>query len=327
MATKEIKGAAIAPCWTSFIGAMAGAFCAVDKAECNLPKLAGVTGAAFRLNIHPELCPSGPTAVPAFEAVRRAFDQSGWDYEFFFGAPTDNTFTALQKRATAAIEKSVGREVPAIVWGVATGEFCLVTGYDSREQRFRVSTVMGEDADKSGLAYGELGLGPVPILEVVIPLEKVEADGMRVMREAVRFAVAHARGADARLPGYSNGLAAYGVWLESLKKGNASAAGMAYNVQVYAEARRFAKAYIADLAAADAFGMGEAFGKAAESYERVADNMTELAGAFPFRPGMAQDEKVAPEKAREAAGLVERALFWEADGVGRLEAILESIPD
>jgi len=323
MPVHEIKGAEIVPCRTTFLGSMAAAMCAVDRGECNLAELAGRTGAAFRLNVHGDVCPSGPTAVPAFEYARQAFNQAGRDYEFFFAASNDNLFPMVRKRAIAAIEASITKGIPVIVWGAGVAEFCLVTGFDSDSQRFRISTVAGESLDREGLGYGDLGLGPVPFLEVIVPLEKTQVDEARVAEEALRFAVRHARGGDLRLPGYANGLAAYALWIESLREGRAAAFGMAYNTQVYAEARRFAKAYLADLAANDLFGAAELLGQAAGSYEHVADNLGDLAEMFPFRPDIPQTEKVGAEKAAEAAALLERALFWEADGVGKLEAVLK----
>ena len=325
MAVHEIRYAAIVPCRTTFLGAMAGALSAADQRECDLADLAGRTGIAFRMNVHGDVCPSGPTAVPALEFVRQAFGQAGWDYELFFAASTDNIFPMARKRAIAAIEAAVRRQTPAIVWGVGVAEFCLVTGFDSDAERFRISTVLGKEHDENGLSYGNLGLGDVPFLEVVVPLEKTDVDGTRATEESLRFAVRHARGGDVRLPGYANGLAAYALWMEALREGRAGSLGMAYNTQVYAEARKFAKTYLADLAARGVLGASEPIGKAAESYEHVADNFEDLAEMFPFRPDIAQSEKVRPEIAAEATALLERALFWEADGIAKLETALRAI--
>jgi len=322
-----IENAAVVPCWTTFLGAMAGALCAADNADCDIEDLAGRTGFAFRLNIHSDVCPSGPTAIPPHDAVRRAFDQVGWDFDYYFSASSDNTFPLAQNRAVAAIEASILRGVPAIVWGVGVPEFCLVTGFDSDDRRFTVSTLMGADSDAKGVSYGELGLGPVPFLEVVIPLERVEVDPSRVAREALGFAVSHARGRDLRLPGYANGLAAYALWMESLTSRRAGAFGVAYNAQVYAQARSFAKEYLADLVSENLLGSRDPLARAAESYERVADNLASLAEMFPFDPGLPRDEKVAADKAAEAAALLERALFWEAGGIDKLETLLKTPAD
>jgi hypothetical protein len=312
------------PCWRSFVGALSGALAAIDKQPMDLVEIAGRTGFAFYINIHTDLCPSGPTAFPNDEVVRKAFDQVGWDYERYFSVPSDNTFSAVQRRAIAGIEAGITRGVPAIVWGIGVPEYALVTGFDSEARRFTVSTIGGEGMDAKGLAYGEVGLGPVSFLEVMVPREKAGTDETRVAAEALRMAVNHALGGTLRYRGYTNGLAAYGLWMEALREGRAEAFGMAYNTQVYAEARKFAKEYLADLVTKDLVGATEALGEAAECYERVADNLGTLAEAFPFAPSIPREEKVDKDKAAEAAALLERALFWEHSGVEKLQKVLEA---
>ena len=324
MATRVLEGVSMRPCRRSLVGALAGALAAIDRQPFDLVEIAGRTGFAFYINIHGDVCPSGPTAFPNEEVVRKAFDQVGRDYERYFSVPSDSTVSLVQQRATAGIEAGITRGTPAIVWGIGVPEYALVTGFDSEARRFKVSTIAGGAVDAKGLAYGELGLGPVSFLEVLVPREKAATDEARVAAEALRMAVNHALGGSLRYRGYANGLAAYGLWMEALREGRAEAFGMAYNTQVYAEARKFAKEYLADLVTKDLVGATEALGEAAECYERVADNLGELAESFPFRPDIPREEKVDKDKAAEAAALIERALFWEHSGVEKLQKVVEA---
>jgi hypothetical protein len=325
MPARTLEHVAITPCWRTFIGALHGALSAIDPAGRDLAEIAGRTGFAFRINVHNDVCASGPTAFPSSEIIRRAFDQVGWDFDRFVAGSSDNTFPLVEKRAVEAVENGISRGTPSIVWGVGVPEFCLITGFDSDARRFKVSTVVGADIDANGLPYGDLGLGPVPFLEVIVPLEKTSIDESRVAVEALKIAVGHALGAEPHYAGYATGLAAYRLWIEALREGRAEVFGAAYNVQVYAESRTFAKEYLADLVTRGVAGSSAALAAAAESFERVADNFAGLAELFPFKPDLPRDEIVPAEKAGEAVALLERALFWEADAIKKLQTALKEI--
>ncbi len=324
MPAKSIKNAAVVPCWTTFLGALAGALSAAGSAPVELSEAAGRTGFAFRLNVRDDVDASGPSTYPNAETARRAFDQMGWDVEHIAASPTDNAFAARQRRAVEAIQRGVDRGVAAVAWGITLGEYSLVSGYDSDERRFTVSTVLGAEADSKGLAYGDLGLS-AGFLDVMVPRERVETDSAAVAAEALRIGVGHAIGAEAHYAGFANGLAGYGLWIESMREGRAQLFGTAYNVQVYGEARRFAHEYLSGLAADGVLEETETLSDAAGDYGRVADNFSSLGDIVHFHPDLPRQERVAAEAAAEAVELLERALFWERQAVAKLEQVLKSI--
>ncbi len=325
MTAHALDGLKLTPCWRSFVGALHAALSVVDSTEYGLHELAGRTGFAFHINVHSDICPSGPTAFASGRACRRAFDQVGWDFDRFSADSSENTFSLVQTRAAAAIEAAVRRGVPAIVWGIDIGEYSIVSGCDGDKRVFSVSTTLGPEFDAKGLPYDRIGLGPVPIIDVYIPLEKVDIDPAAAAAESIKIAVGHALGAEAHLPGYANGLAAYGLWIEALRAGRAQLFGMAYNSAVYAEARAFAKEYLADLVSSSLLAPADLLAEAAKNYEHAADNLAALADMFPFSGDLPHDEFVSGEKAGEAAALLERALFWEHAGVRNLESVLKTL--
>ena len=320
MPAKALSAISMQPCWTTFLGALVPALSA-GGTRCSLAEVAGRTGFAFRLNVREDIDASGPSTYPRAEVTRRALDQMGWDFDYFAAAPGDNAFARRQARAIAAIEESIGRGIPAVVWGISLAEYGLVTGFDSDERSFAVSTVLGAAKDAAGLAYSELGTGRG--LEVVTLRERVKVDERKAALDSLKVAVGHALGAEPHYAGYASGLAGYALWMEALRDGRAQLFGTAYNVQLYGEARRFAREYLAGLAGGKALPKPSRAGEAAEDYRRVADNFASLEELFPFRPDLPRDEKAGADAAKEAVELLERALFWERSAVGKLEQALK----
>ena len=325
MPAKTLKNVSMVPCWTTFVGALAGALSAAEGRSFPLADVAGRTAFAFRMNVRDDADASGPSTYPNAEVSRRAFDQMGWDVEHVLAAPSDNTFGLRQRRAIAAIESAIERGVPAVVWGVGLGEYGLVRGYDSDARRFEISTVLGGETDAKGLAYGDLGLGAGSLLDVLAPRERVSVDNAAVAAEALRLSVGHALGAEPHYRGFASGLAGYALWMEALREGRAELFGTAYNIQVYGEARRLAHEYVKGLSASGVVGESERLGEAAEDYRRVADNFSALGDSIQFRPDLPHRERVGAEAANEAVELLERALFWERQAVSKLEQVVKAI--
>lgn len=322
MPAKALSAISMQPCWTTFLGALSTALNA-GGTRCSLAELAGRTGFAFRLNVRDDVDSSGPTTYPHAEVTRRALDQMGWDFDYFAAAPGDNTFGRRQAKAIAAIEESIGRGIPAVAWGISLAEYGLIAGFDSDERAFEVSTVLGAQADAAGLPYGELGLGAGKLLDVVVLRDRVTVNDRKVALDSLKIAVGHALGAEPHYAGYANGLAGYALWMEALRDGRAHLFGTAYNVQLYGEARRLAREYLAGLAGDKALDKPSRAGEAAEDYRRVADNFASLEELFPFRPDLPRDEKAGADAAKEAVELLERALFWERSAVNKLEQALK----
>ena len=115
----------------------------------------------------------------------------------------------------------------------------------------------------------------------------------KTVRDALQFAVAHARSAGESDDLYLVGLGGYDQWIRSLETGKADGYGMAYNTVCYLESRQAAVDFLKEAKGRLDEGLGPLFDEAISGYEKVAENLQKVADVFPFfdrKPEHIQDE-------------------------------------
>lgn len=213
--------------------------------------------------------------------------------------------------------------VPFIGWDLFAKRFGVITGYDDTRQVFYAA---------DGVTDGEIAYDALPnrrILCLGTVSEQRSAaplgwrDGLRRTLEAV---VDHAYERDGMaFNNVASGLAAYDAWIESFEAGDAiSRKGNAWNLQIAADARQHAAAFLEHLhrqAAGDALqGLLE---QAADRYRIVAKWLDDLAAYYPYPLRKSGKDPRDPELAACSIVHLQRARQAEAEGV----AILADIAD
>jgi len=260
--------------------------------DCDQPDVAGLSGYAFVLDVHRQLCPSGPTAFdwrPLTEGVPfvgRSTQE--------FGGPGSDLRGAYE---FSAGEIAAGR--PCVIWGAYVPEFAVAIGVE--DGAFLVKSfreVTGEPQP------------PIPCEELQVPggpyalafPASVQADRAAGDRHAIARA-ATILAAPGGGPDYGHGLAGYDIWIEALEADRADPSGNAYNTQCYTEGRRFAHEFLKRVAARNP-EVAEPLGQAALAYAEAREAMEELARVFPFP---AHDEVRDPANRAKATDLLRRA--------------------
>jgi hypothetical protein len=317
---RSLTGVEFKPCWTGLVGALAGALDAAGDATPGLAELSGLTFFAFRLHVHPTLCPSGPTAFPWRDAIADALDQVGRDHEAFIATAKENLWDFKRARAIQAAKQSIDRGVPAIAWHLTIPEFGLVTGYDDEKKAFKVSTC-DDPLGRGAVPYASLGArDQAGLLGVIVLKAKVPVDRARSLGHALAFAVDHFRGGSPAIPGYASGRAAYETWAASLREGRADPFGHAFQAQVLAEMRMYAAEFLWR-AAGRYDGKARAWlEEASRAYERAHEAVRAVARAAPFPP---DPERRPDEDARaDAAARLDAAREHEAFATDLVERVL-----
>lgn len=295
--------------WLSWVGSTTGCLNALGVA-CDLADVAGYSGVAFFINVHEELCPSGPTAFD-WQTLLRGVSCLGRSTLVFAAAefPADGDREAgLDRRRAAydlvALEIEAGR--PCVLWGTYLPEFGIAVGVEDGSYRVEsFKAHMGE---------------PQP----AIPLDQLAAPGGPYVlafptttevpqRDADRYAVCHAvemlEHRTACGP-YATGVAGYETWIRALERGRAEAMGNSYNAQCWAEAKRFAHDFLSRLAERNRHA-AKPLKQAVVEYAQAADAMGELAQLFPF-PG---ENREVDDPAKRATGI--EALHISRDAEAR----------
>ncbi len=257
--------------WVSYVGAVTSVLRS-RGIECDFTEVAGMSGYAFIINIHPELFPVGPVAFD-WEVLVEGTQALGLTVEMIAverGEDEQELLVELFERVRAEVD--AGR--CCVVWGAGAGpEFGIVYGY--REDCYLVRS-----SRSCGRREGEIiPLGPEEKQEEPVRFDRLQTTGRlaalffttpikpdreRQERQAVSRAVKLLRGQQACFdPDYYYGASAFRTWADVLEKGKADFLGNAYSVMCYWELQMFAAGFCQRLA--------KRWSKAAEQLNQAAE--------------------------------------------------------
>ena len=313
--------------WASYVGATSSVLKS-RKLKCDNADVAGMSGYAFMVNVHPELCPSGPTAFD-WEMLVEGTVALGLDVQLVT-APRQAEDDA---RLAAELFEKVKAEIDAgrccVVWGATCApEFAVVYGYQGNCYLVRSYRTVRRGCTRV--------LGPGEALEDPVPFDRLEAPGcfgVFLFGETVKRDVTRAdRGAITRAvqllrdrhpcydPTYRHGAGAFKVWAEALEKppGKVSIFGNAYNAVVYQELQACASVFCGRLAKRYPFA-SRPLDKAATDLATSWQNLERVCLLFPFPEGAGLDDAA---RVREAAMLLRECAELDSSAASALERAL-----
>jgi hypothetical protein len=283
--------------------------------------LYGATGHAFVLNMHPEVCPSGPTAWESTMLFELA-PNIGYTIDGVAGHRSQGGFEQLKERAWQHVRRSIDTGLPCYAWELDMAEYYLIYGYDEVGYHFSGPSDDGPKGPKPWLELGETGIGLVEAYRVQGGHAVEDAPAVQA---ALSAAIKHARGADEWIfPEYRSGLAGYDLWISALERGQASAAGMAYNAAVWAECREYAPQFLRE--ASERLPAHSALlERAAGKYALVASHLAEVSQQYPFSFDLGLRPLPVDERSCEAAEALRAARQAEAGGLQTLAEIVSML--
>ena len=311
------------PGWLTWVAATTSCLRALGH-DCDTVDVAGMSGYAFILSVHKELCPSGPTVFDWYtllEGVQRLgrstlnFASGDCHCE---GHISDRT-RAHCHAAYALVAEEVAAGRPCVIWGAYVPEFAVAVGV--------------EDGAFHVVSYRRCTGEPEP----PIPCEELNAPGgpyalgfptVREVDRARSDAWAVTRAAQiANQPryfrDYGYGVAAYDMWIAALQSGQLNSFGNAYNTVCLAEGRHFAHEFLSRIAGRNVH-LAEPLRPAVEAYAQASAAMHEVGQLFPF-PG--QGEAEDPARRAEAVEHLHVARAAEAQAAKALAAAAMALPE
>lgn len=268
------------PRWTTHIGCLLA--CArYHGFDFSDSWLYGASGHGFVLNVHEEVCPSGPTAWNDIRVDELAAN-TGLTVTTLFGLKTDEDFGDKKGKVRSVISEAIDKGIPCFAWELALPEFYLVHGYDETGVTFSGPGI-GErtgHADWETVGSGETGLLIVSRAEKGVP-----ADPWRTVTEALDFALKHATNpAQWIFPGYKSGPAGYDNWIHALRHGKGQPMGIGYNAIVWEECRQKAADFVSEATRLFATDLEPLFNALETSLRMEAECLRKICHLFPFPP-------------------------------------------
>jgi hypothetical protein len=297
----------------------------IDVSE---PWLYGGTGHAFVINLHEQVCPSGPTAWKT-EKIFELGRNLGYRLDGVFGFKHQDDFADLQRRAWGHAQEAIDEGRPCYGWELEIPEFYVVYGYDGGEDGIAGYYYSGPDCDegKGPKPWQELGDTGIGALELYSVGPGEAADDATTIKEALTFALEHASSPEKWIfEHYRAGVEGFDNWIEALQKGEALDMGVRYNAGVWLECRKNAVEFLAE-AKERLPGQADApFDEARAQYEVVAGELAEVAAIYPWMDS-ASDEEVLPVDDRSQAAVESLKVAREAEAAGlvALEKIVAAL--
>lgn len=317
----DLENARWSPKWVSHLGCIKGCLDYL-KLEVSDVWLFGATGHAFVINIHPEVCPSGPTAwktVKLFELGRNI----GYAVDGVFGLKAAGDFAALQKRAWDFARGAIDQGLPCYGWELEIPEFYVVYGYD--EVGYYYSGPQCDDG-KGPKAWQELGETDIGVIEMYSVAPGQSAAAAQIVEEAFSFVIEHATSPEKWIyPPYKAGLDGFDSWIDALAGGKAADLGVRYNAAVWAECRRYAVEFLQEVQLRIDGGIGRLLDTAIGRYQVVAKSLDQVAQAYPFSPGATMAPLPVDERSRAALKALKAAREAEAAGLEMLANIVSKL--
>jgi hypothetical protein len=293
--------------WTTFLGCTAA--CSNYLGYQYSPAwIFGVTGGAFIMNIHPDLCPSGPTAFDN-SFLKANAEALGLHFDGVNAWKGAGDCTQSQKAAHDFAGKAIEKDIPCFGWELGIPEYYLICGTDAKGYLYR-----DFDRQIKHCAWDSLGISDIGMLEMNSVSRKEFTPSLeKQARAALEFLqVYHADPASFALPGYTQGLQAYDVWINAMRDGKPDMWGLPYNAAVWSEARAYALGFLRELKEGLKGKDLSLLNKAIGSFTTVSGALKKVSALYPFPP---QQEQLPPDSAGKAASLLIQARDAETEGI------------
>ena len=176
-----------------------------------------------------------------------------------------------------------------------------------------VDSIKAEQGEQE-LAFGELGRMESGALFVAAPGRRFKTDELVCAKRSMEYAVFHGRDEAPLSKRYECGPAAYDRWIQWLRMKDVDSHGNAYNARVLLDAKTAASEYLRSLSHLFEADDAELIQEAATHYERAADSLLLLTGAFPF-PG--DDQQLKDDV------MLQKGIGWLAHARGEEEKAID----
>ncbi len=314
----RLEGLEWKPAWISHMGCQHG--CG-EYLELGISRawIFGGTGHAFAINIHEELCPSGPTAWKT-EQVDHLAANIGYLVEGVTGHVSERDFEAKQKIAWALVTGCIDTGMPCYGWELAIPEWYVISGYDDGGYYY---SGPGADESRMPLDPQELARTEIGWLHVNCVVPCRPSPDEEIVTAAIEFALDHAAGKYLH-EHYSAGPEALELWASALESGKANRFGAGYNGECWRECRAMAAEFLREAKARLGRETG-LFDEAVEHYATVADALSRVVERIPFEMAHDSDAEAATVQDAECAAMLREAKAAEERGLAALRRLGEAL--
>ncbi len=222
--------------------------CGMWNKEDTFQKFLSVTGIASRFCVDAN-CSSLPVTDYDWMEDHACFmERIGVRTKKYYAAPGAEEYSAVQEEAVVAIKEGIEAGRACVTWGIDTGEFGVIYGYDDEDKVFFPKGIGSRNTNTSmPILYSNLGktFEWAPVLYCEIPEALREIDWDQAYEDTLRLYVQGMEAA--RENGRMYGLAAYDTMMEAVQKDKLDAFGFKYCIGIFYERKEALLLYLEEL--------------------------------------------------------------------------------
>jgi len=321
---KKLDNLNWSPKWVSQLGCIKGC---LDHMGVNASDawVYGASGHAFIINIHDEVCPSGPTAwnSPGMLAL---VENIGCKIENVSSHKSAPDFEEKKKSAWEFTKSAIDSGFPCYGWELEIPEYFVVYGYDDNGYLFKgPQTNDPTTSDAKPKPWQKLGEAETGVLYISSVKPTQSKKDSVLVKEALTFVIEHDQNPKKwTFPRYKTGLGAYDNWIKAIENKTANGFGVAYNAEVWHECRHLGVEFLKEARARLDSKLTPLLAEAQGHYEVVRDKLKEVTEIFPFLAFDPEHIK-DPSRREKAVAALKVARNAEAKGLETLKKIVDKL--
>lgn len=167
----------------------------------------------------------------------------------YFSAPQDPAYDSMQQKAVQAVKKAIDNKTAAVAWGIDTGEFGVIWGYDDEDKVFLVRGIGSPNTDSSlPVLYQNLGktFEYAPVLFCEIPQASQDLDPYQALMCFLNLYVQEMNRISDN-PERAYGFAAYDILIHTVQEKTVNVFGLRYCIGIYYERKEAIFMYLSEL--------------------------------------------------------------------------------
>lgn len=223
--------------------------CGMWNKEYTFQRFLSVTGIAARFCVDAN-CSSLPvTDYDWMEQHADFMERIGVQTKKYYAAPEVEEYSARQEEAIKAIKKGIEDNKACVVWGIDTGEFGIIYGYDDEDKVFFPKGIGNQNANTSmPVLYNNLGktFEWAPVLYCEIPEVVHEVDWNQAYWNALQLYVEGMQTSQDD-SGRTYGFGVYDTIVEAVRENRLDSFGFKYCIGIYYERKDALLLYLEEM--------------------------------------------------------------------------------
>lgn len=222
--------------------------CGMWRESDTFQKFLCETGIAARFCVDQTCSPLPVTDYDWMDEHTRFMEQIGVQTVKFFAAPQDPAYDMVQQRAVQAVKNAIDDKKACVAWGIDTGEFGVIYGYDDEDEVFFVKGIGSSNTDSSlPVLYHNLGktFEYAPVLYCEIPQISHDVDQNKVFIDFLHGYVREMKQISDN-PERAYGFAAYDMLTDAVRKNTINEFGLRYCTGIYYERKEAIFMYLSE---------------------------------------------------------------------------------